>query len=491
MNPDIVSYYDSFTPETLIRAMPPINIVIEHFKRRTTSCSSPSSSSSSSWKSLKQQEFFASQISRILYSSSTSSDNNNSSLFVDLPMKRFLKKLVLKFISTMEQSRKDNNDEKDDEPSDSLMELVAELMISSNTHCCGRRTFDENIPNPDESCHVSYYIPSSDEMIVSTMSQQQHHHNYHHHNPLLLLHIRVFPHHNDVGVRKVWEAGLALAEYLLSTDILNNSNDNENSYLIRDKNVLEIGAGVGFTGLALAMSMNNNLMSKSTSISTQEHHDHIPPKWIHMTDYTQATLENLEHNIQIYKESDFFLNLQNDHEKNNTSCVPTRVTSGFLEWGEFHKTNSTTTHSSTSTSTSFSQNNNNNNNNNISSTPNPSSFDVILAADVVYDRNELPNLVLAVKTFLLFDQKNNSKKQQQQRKQRNNKKKKAVFATTFRNRDTFTLFTDLLRNEENEILVEDIPAEDICKMPKLFPSYFDQPRTDIRICILSSRNDDE
>ena len=48
----------------------------------------------------------------------------------------------------------------------------------------------------------------------------------------------MFPHHNDVGVRKVWEAGAALAEYLI-----------ERPELVRGKTVCELGAGKSHTNM--------------------------------------------------------------------------------------------------------------------------------------------------------------------------------------------------------------------------------------------------
>ncbi len=83
--------------------------------------------------------------------------------------------------------------------------------------------------------------------------------------------IKVYPNHNDVGVRKVWEAGGALAEYLV-----------KNSDLIRDKKVLELGSGVGLTGIVIAGLCGT--------------------KQVHMTDFTDDTLSNLEHNISMNTE---------------------------------------------------------------------------------------------------------------------------------------------------------------------------------------------
>lgn len=50
-----------------------------------------------------------------------------------------------------------------------------------------------------------------------------------------------YPYHNDAGVAKVWEAGACLAEYIM-----------HNPHLICDRNVVELGAGVGLTCLVAA-----------------------------------------------------------------------------------------------------------------------------------------------------------------------------------------------------------------------------------------------
>jgi predicted nicotinamide N-methyase len=70
---------------------------------------------------------------------------------------------------------------------------------------------------------------------------------------------------------KVWEAGACLAEYLI-----------QNPHYMKGKKGFELGAGVGLTGL-VAMAC-------------------CEPLSIHMTDYTEAGLNNLQHNININSE---------------------------------------------------------------------------------------------------------------------------------------------------------------------------------------------
>jgi len=84
--------------------------------------------------------------------------------------------------------------------------------------------------------------------------------------------LKVLRYHNQVGT-KVWEAGLFLAELLL----LSNLN-------FADRIIVELGAGVGVTGL---------IYMKSIFASPN-----MPRKYM-MTDFDQTVLENLANNIQL------------------------------------------------------------------------------------------------------------------------------------------------------------------------------------------------
>lgn len=72
---------------------------------------------------------------------------------------------------------------------------------------------------------------------------------------------------NDVGL-KLWEAGWFLAEYLVS-----------HAEEFRGKRVLELGAGVGFSGMALA------------AVGAPSH--------IVLTDYAPNVMQNLRYNVEI------------------------------------------------------------------------------------------------------------------------------------------------------------------------------------------------
>ena len=78
--------------------------------------------------------------------------------------------------------------------------------------------------------------------------------------------VRVYPHHNDVGVRRVWEAGACLAEYLI-----------QHPYVVRGRSVMEVGSGVGITGLIVVVFCR--------------------PSHVSLTYSTDACLTNIGHNV--------------------------------------------------------------------------------------------------------------------------------------------------------------------------------------------------
>lgn len=78
--------------------------------------------------------------------------------------------------------------------------------------------------------------------------------------------------HNEVGLR-VWEAGLFLAELCLHSP----------PQLFAEKNVLELGAGLGLTGILLARGLGEA---------------HAPAKTL-LTDWTDIVLDNIQHNIAV------------------------------------------------------------------------------------------------------------------------------------------------------------------------------------------------
>ena len=99
-----------------------------------------------------------------------------------------------------------------------------------------------------------------------------------------------------------------------------------------------------------------------------------------------------------------------------------------------------------------------------------SKSNVLLAADVVYDVDCIPDLVSTVSKFL------------SQSKVAEDDEKIAIFATTFRNKSTFNLFEEEL--EMNNVLCAYYDQSMIDELPNIFPCYWNQPRTDVRICTM-------
>lgn len=91
---------------------------------------------------------------------------------------------------------------------------------------------------------------------------------------------------------------------------------------------------------------------------------------------------------------------------------------------------------------------------------------ILLAADVVYDFSVIPCLSRTVRRFLSSDPK----------------EKVAIFATTIRNKRTFTEFEQCLL--ENGIICNYVESDSLERVPFVFPVYHVQPRSDVRICFM-------
>lgn len=92
---------------------------------------------------------------------------------------------------------------------------------------------------------------------------------------------------------------------------------------------------------------------------------------------------------------------------------------------------------------------------------------VLLAADVIYLVNSIPDLVATVSKFLTQEGNGDDERM-------------AIFAVTFRKKNTFALFEKEL--EEHKIVCSyDSSIEDL---PNIFPCYWNQPRTDVRVCTM-------
>lgn len=216
------------------------------------------------------------------------------------PSGRYLKNLVHSYVSKLERAGHIAE-------SDGLMELVVRASVKK-----------DGIPTPNDSCYLSFRLPPTD------LSRD-------------LLRIRIYPFHNDVALR-LWEAGAVLAEYFV-----------KNPEIVQEKNVVELGAGVGLTGLTIAGICG--------------------ARDVHMTDYTEECRVNMAHNIDI-----------NQKWLHDSPRGKPNVTHGYLDWSSFM----------------------------ISGKDDPKAenvffdTDILIAADVVYDVHSLKDLVIVVQSFLIM-----------------------------------------------------------------------------------------
>lgn len=97
--------------------------------------------------------------------------------------------------------------------------------------------------------------------------------------------------------------------------------------------------------------------------------------------------------------------------------------------------------------------------------------DVLIAADVIYDRTFVPALVASVGRLLSDDSPS-----------------KAIFGSTFRNEKSFAFFEHELRKEGIEFSYA--PRDELEAIPYIFPCYFDQPRSDVRICVMTKNKNE-
>ena len=162
------------------------------------------------------------------------------------PSQNYMSRLVKRFVSRAE--REFGMDAIRDE---NLIEIMTQQFTTSSS--CS-----SDIPNPTEDRCVSFQIPDKFGNLTENTTNDDG----------IIIGIRVYPYHNDVGVRKVWEAGACLAEFFM-----------QNPHYVTNKVVVELGAGVGLTGIAVAKLCS--------------------PKHVLMTDYTAACMDNMDYNIRL------------------------------------------------------------------------------------------------------------------------------------------------------------------------------------------------
>lgn len=330
-----------------------------------------------------------------------------------VPTRRYLRLLLTRYTAKMEREAGCQIED------EALAELIAVHAFGPSSLAKGPATGGGigggDVPDPDAHGYVSFQVPHNGNAGTCISSPPDEN----------IVGIRVYPHHNDVGISKVWEAGACLAEFLVA-----------HPGQIRDKKVLELGAGVGLTGIVAAGLCQT--------------------KHLHMTDYTEACLDNMEHNIAVNK--DWLVRQGVNVDDNECSR---KLTSGYLEWTE------------------CAEGDNHENSRRAISTSEPFQFsnaEVLLAADVIYDASQIPSLVRSVKVLLSSGSGDDTIDAAEE-------KRKAIFATTFRNGKTFALFTSELRREG--ISSNYVEKKSIASLPDIFPCYFTQPRSDIRICTMT------
>ena len=121
------------------------------------------------------------------------------------------------------------------------------------------------VPNEgdeDDKCYFSYLIPRDGNILGKVESD---------HEDFIAVPLRCLRGHNFVGFR-VWTAGMALTELLLAR---------QGKELVEGKHVIELGAGVGVTGVVAAAS--------------------VRMKSLLMTDFAEEIVENLRHSVDINK----------------------------------------------------------------------------------------------------------------------------------------------------------------------------------------------
>ena len=405
---------------------------------------------------------------------------------------RYIKHLVKSYIRRIEQQREqeDKTKQQEDLESDVLSEWIFRTSLAKET-----------FPSEDESCILSFVLPEPEPV----PGQDQYHCQRQQQPPLPpppppqvdhLLRIRVYPYHNDVALR-LWEAGGCLTEYFI-----------QNPQLISSKHVVELGAGVGLTGIAISAICH--------------------PASMYLTDYTDVCRRNLQHN----------LDLNHDLLEKRYKFDPSLISQGYLEWNEFVETYQAAGYDDTSAEHHLGGRKGNElqllHKEQHSSEPNSSDDginntvvvsvadddnlevtdaeiantlsafqrgDLLIAADVIYDTTVIDSLVRVVRNFLVpkaphhlhpsddvdhtsasvCDNDTTSTNLLQQHHQQ---KKVAIFAITKRNMNSFHLFLDRL-SVHGIHCTWLADGTDCDALPRIIESTFAQPRKDVHIAQLA------
>jgi predicted nicotinamide N-methyase len=228
--------------------------------------------------------------------------------------------------------------------------------------------------------------------------------------------------HSQVGCR-IWEAGVYLGE--LGVELSVGTHHDHQSYF-ENKVVLELGAGVGQTGILIASSCR-------------------PPKSVILTDSPPDVMENLEYNVKRandaqmqWLEIEKGKNTQDTRNKNMNICT---IETATLDWA---------------TCTALQC----------------SAFrpDIIIAADVLYDPDLIPPFV---ETLLLLLRCN---------AERTNPY--ALIAHTPRNETTFEVFTSTIA-QMTEVAYEDVTHWATTVLPH--PSFYLSKKSDLKVLKIELR----
>ncbi|KAG1702479.1 hypothetical protein DVH05_009429 [Phytophthora capsici] len=147
------------------------------------------------------------------------------------PLRKYTYRFLKAFVAEIEAVHADVDD--------GLVEALMDFVLNAK--------LSDDALNAEVMHHVSYTVPTRDSSVVVTC--------------------RVASVFNEVGL-KLWEAGWLLAEYVLA-----------HKSEFRGRKVLELGAGVGFTGLVLAC------VCRSSRVV--------------LTDYAPNVMQNLRYNVEI------------------------------------------------------------------------------------------------------------------------------------------------------------------------------------------------
>jgi len=198
--------------------------------------------------------------------------------------------------------------------------------------------------------------------------------------------------------------------------------------------VVELGAGVGLTGLVASILCS--------------------AKSVHLTDFTDECLQNLAINIR-----------SNVSLFESQDVDPRSVTCGYLEWSECAEEAVVLKQANPRLANLF-------------------DADILIAGDVCYDRNDIPDLVEVVRLMLEMksEHKEGSSTANAPDECLTDMERYAIFATTYRNAETFQVFQNALI--KCNISCTFVEADTITNLPRVFPCYFNQRREEVRISIL-------